>query len=135
MRRGARGRFRIPEADIVSFDHLVGASEQCGRHGEAKRFGGFEVDDQFIFRWKCARPSTSADKNLIYLMTDLRHSVRFAAQNRGGEQQILLKSSGIGTSRWPFAWNGSRLYAEHPVWIGTECRDRILPGTGLETTT
>jgi len=32
------------------FDHLVGTREpreQRGRHGEAERPGGFEVDDQF----------------------------------------------------------------------------------------
>ena len=30
----------------ASFDHLVGASEQRGRHGQVERFGGFEVDDE-----------------------------------------------------------------------------------------
>ena len=29
-----------------SFDHLVGAAEQHWRHGEAQRFGGFEIDGQ-----------------------------------------------------------------------------------------
>jgi hypothetical protein len=35
------------------FDHLVGAGKQRQRDGEAKRPGGFEVDDQFNFgsRW------------------------------------------------------------------------------------
>ena len=39
-----------PEADITrSFDHLVGARKHGGRHGEAERFGGLKVDDQFKF--------------------------------------------------------------------------------------
>src|SRR5947209_2545634 len=33
-----------------SFDHLVGAGEQRGRHVEAERFGSPHVDDQLDFR-------------------------------------------------------------------------------------
>jgi hypothetical protein len=32
------------------FDHLIGAGKQRGRHGEAERFGGLEVDCQLEFR-------------------------------------------------------------------------------------
>ena len=28
----------------ASFDHLIGADEQRGRHGEAERLGGLEID-------------------------------------------------------------------------------------------
>ena len=31
------------------FDHLVGGSEQRGRHGEFKRLGGLEIDDEIEF--------------------------------------------------------------------------------------
>jgi hypothetical protein len=31
-----------------SFDHLVGASKYCRRHGEAERFRGLEVDDYLV---------------------------------------------------------------------------------------
>src|SRR4051794_31050836 len=33
-----------------SFNHLVGAGEQCCRHGEAKGHGSFEIDHQFETR-------------------------------------------------------------------------------------
>ena len=40
-----------PIADIAAlFDHLVGATLQRLRHGNAERLGGLEIDDQFDFR-------------------------------------------------------------------------------------
>ena len=45
----------LPQADsciatkIVLFDHLVGACEERGRHGQAKRLGGLEIDHEFEF--------------------------------------------------------------------------------------
>jgi hypothetical protein len=33
----------------MSLDHLVGAGEERGRHVEAERFGGFEINDEFNF--------------------------------------------------------------------------------------
>src|SRR6266487_6388197 len=38
-----------------SFDHLVGASEQRGRHGQAERLSGSKIDDQFKCRWLLER--------------------------------------------------------------------------------
>src|SRR5262245_29453648 len=38
-----------PKADSCSrslFDHLVGAGDERGRHGETKRFRSLEIDDQ-----------------------------------------------------------------------------------------
>jgi hypothetical protein len=33
-----------------SFDHLVGAGEKGGRHGDTKRFGCLQIDRQLKFR-------------------------------------------------------------------------------------
>src|SRR6266478_6452631 len=35
----------------ASFDHFVGARQQRGRHGDAERPGGLEVDDQLNPGW------------------------------------------------------------------------------------
>src|SRR5262245_30695009 len=38
--------FRPRASSIGSFNHLVGATEQRDREGEAERLGGLEIDDQ-----------------------------------------------------------------------------------------
>src|SRR5262245_9112595 len=44
-RKFRRGSF-IVEPPFTSFDHLVGAGEQRGRHGEAEQSRGFEINYQ-----------------------------------------------------------------------------------------
>jgi hypothetical protein len=39
--------FRHIAGARASFDHLVGQREQRGRHGEAKRFRGLTINDEF----------------------------------------------------------------------------------------
>ena len=43
-------RRKGPTADIAKrlLDHLVGASDQCWRHGDAERLRGIEIKRQFV---------------------------------------------------------------------------------------
>ena len=60
-----------------SFNHLVSAGEQRGRHVEAERFRSLKVDCQFELRWllngKIARLRTA--QNLVNQIGRLRASV------------------------------------------------------------
>src|SRR5437762_1592802 len=41
-----RSNWEVTQPALALLDDLVGAVEQRGRHGEAERAGGFQVDDQ-----------------------------------------------------------------------------------------
>ena len=39
----------VPKADIISFDHFVGPSEERRRHCDAECLSGLEIDNKFVF--------------------------------------------------------------------------------------
>src|SRR4051812_30288994 len=41
---------KMGAANEALFNHLVSPCEQCRWHGEANRFGGPQIDDEFEFR-------------------------------------------------------------------------------------
>jgi hypothetical protein len=43
---------RLSQQHSCSLDHLVGAAKQRERDSKTKRFGGYGIDYQIIFRWK-----------------------------------------------------------------------------------
>jgi hypothetical protein len=44
-----RSAIRTQQQHSCSFDHLVGAGEERGRHGQAERLGGFLIDERLDF--------------------------------------------------------------------------------------
>src|SRR5450631_3832309 len=50
----------ISEVSELLFNHLVGASDERRRNGEAKRFRRLEIDDQLIFGWRLYREISRA---------------------------------------------------------------------------
>src|SRR5262245_64823083 len=42
---------RLSQQHSCSFDHLVGAGRQCGRHFEAQHLCGAQIDDEFELGW------------------------------------------------------------------------------------
>src|SRR6266516_1250357 len=75
------------------FDHLVGASEQCRRYGEAKRFGRFKVDDQLKLRrlldWQIS--GKRALENFTDVDTDLAvciHNVRIVTHQPTRRREV-----------------------------------------------
>ena len=44
-------RAPAPQHNAPLFDHLVGGRQDRGRHREAERLGGLQVDNQFKLDW------------------------------------------------------------------------------------
>src|SRR5499433_3239642 len=88
MQKISAGKFHF-EPPFTSFDHLVGAGEQCGRHIETERSGGFEVHYQFEFGGLLDGQvaGLGSPKNLVHI--------------RGGASAIVpnVRSVGHETSR------------------------------------
>src|SRR5216684_388650 len=89
-----------------SLDHLVGALLEKQRYVEAKRFGGLEIDHQFVFGWRLHRkvgrllaPEDAIDigrrnPKLIALDTSVRHQAAEFSEEapRIDSRQIVASS-------------------------------------------
>src|SRR5262245_16849554 len=77
----------------ASFDHLVGDREQLGRHVEAERIGGLEVDHQFEFGGLLDREvgRIGAVENLAGIDADLaiRRRIRRAIGDETADDRIF----------------------------------------------
>src|SRR6476619_77495 len=79
---------RLRSSSLISLDHLVGEREQLIRHFEPKRFGGFEVDDEFelvyLFNRQVSgvdalKNSTSVNAAFVIAITEHRSIAHQAA--------------------------------------------------------
>jgi hypothetical protein len=74
-------RTHAPQQVTASFDHFVGDDEQVGRHGEAQRLGGLQVDDKLEFgglqhrkvgRFLAPQNAAGVDADLTIAILDAR---------------------------------------------------------------
>jgi hypothetical protein len=75
---------QITCADARLFDHLVGAGEQCGRHGEAERLRGRKIYDEIEL-------GRLLDRNVgrLHVAITISH---FQSTKKGRGQAFLMKS-------------------------------------------
>src|SRR5262249_32280373 len=59
VRDGSSQTLLIHPSFAFSFDHLVGAGNECRRQLEAERLGSLQVNDQLVFGWGALRPERS----------------------------------------------------------------------------
>src|SRR5262245_14129233 len=101
----ASGHAAAPPSSVTnsrrpSFDHLVGASEQRERKGEAEALRGIHVDGQLNFcgllHWQVGRPfalknATSVDSRLTPGLDCIRRIAHQTAPSRGHPDRIYCR--------------------------------------------
>src|SRR6266576_127194 len=110
-----------PQQTTSLFDHLIGASEQCGRHSKAERLGGLEIDDQFVLGRLFDRQVRRfrSLENLAYVDRGAPIQIR-KIRSVGHEAASLDVAPGLEDSRQPMLCReireASSLKLEYGCW-------------------
>ena len=132
-RRGAaKPRY---ERAPVSFDDLVGAGEQRGRHGEAERLGGLEVDHELVLGRRLHRkvgwflaPENAIDivrrPLKLSMITGRRRSGRRRTKQRNGTPRAAHAAASAATASAGSRQNGSAAMIPHHGLAGDARRVR-----------
>src|SRR5262249_209104 len=91
------------------FDHLVGAREQRRRHREAELLCRFEIDHQFVFRWRLNRKIGRLLAFEDAIDVNRGTPVLVKKINAIGDQNATGNINSVGSDRWKLMLGRKRI--------------------------